>query len=80
MKKATCRLLVVAPMCKVLESYHSCLITRKTAEQTKQQWLFLDPSENWSHRANCNPESGKTGNYRESQPRSAFQEQEILKP
>ena len=32
-------------------------LERETAEQTKNQWLILDSSENWGHKAKCHFES-----------------------
>lgn len=40
--------------CTNLRSHHSCLITSKTWKNWKL--LFLEPSENWGCRANCNAE------------------------
>ena len=34
---------------------------------TENQQLFLGPSENWGHRANCCPKVGKTSRHRELQ-------------
>lgn len=40
--------------CTNLRSHHSCLITSKTWKNWNL--LFLEPSENWGCRANCNAE------------------------
>lgn len=40
---------------------------KKKAEQTENQWLFLDPLENWGNRANHHLKSGETEEDRGSQ-------------
>lgn len=41
---------------KSLEVVTSDFTTRKKAEQAENQWLFLDPPENWDCRANQHPQ------------------------
>lgn len=72
--------LVSALQCKELGSITPILSKKKTTGQTKKQWLFLDPSENWGH--NCCPE-----NWRErwiqrvSLPRAEAQEEKpVVEP
>lgn len=42
---------------KSLEVCHTCSHIKKKVEQTENQQLFLDPTENWGHRANSLPEN-----------------------
>lgn len=45
-------------MCKHLRNIAPTLTTRKKiAEQSENQWLFLNPSENWGHATNHHPEN-----------------------
>lgn len=60
--------------CKELGSHHS-QPHKKKAEESKNQWLFLDPPDNWGSRANNHPKSGEIGKYRETQLRSAYLQQ-----
>lgn len=49
---------------EVIIAFHT---TRKNAEKTEYQQLFLAMSENWGHRANHQLKTGETGKYWESE-------------
>ena len=65
-------LLKQAPTCK--ELVKSEAITKAIF------FFFFTPSDSWGHRAKKFPISGKTGKYEESQPRTDYMKQKLLKP
>lgn len=58
--------LISASIYKELGSCPTCAYKRK-AGQTKDQWIFLGPSENLGKSIPITPESGEICKYRESQ-------------
>lgn len=54
---------VIIPMLRA-QSCSSCPYNRKKTKRMENQWPFLDPSENWGHRANHCPENWRQMNKR----------------
>lgn len=72
-----CDFYVSTPMYKELGS-HCTHPHKKKADQTENQNLILFSSENWGHKTNCQP---KTGKHRESQAtgsRTHYSRQQIV--
>ena len=68
-----------SPLTRIkLGSYYLCPHNKKKADQTERQWLFLDSSENWGHRANHHSEIWRGGPNREWQPSPASWKQNRL--
>lgn len=81
--KLTCDFWFPVQHIKILQVITPVLRTRKRAEQTKSQQLFLGLSENWGHRANEHlPElERQPGTYKESQftgSRSCGQKEQLV--
>lgn len=50
-------ILVFSPTGKEHGFVPCAFVTRKKAEPTENQHLFLDPAENWGHRGKCSSEN-----------------------